>query len=62
MSLHMRRIKRNAAKLVIQQQNHIHRRKRKTMWIYARAQLNRCRGTGKSNETRKSNGKDLILY
>ena len=34
MSLRMRRIKRNAIKLVIQQQNHIHRRKRKTMWIY----------------------------
>ena len=31
MSLHMRRIKRNAVKLAIQQQNHIHRRKRKTM-------------------------------
>lgn len=39
MSRQMRRIRQNVVILAIQRQNNIHRRKRKTMWVYPRPQF-----------------------
>ena len=39
MSWQMRRMRQNVVILAIQRQNNIHRRKRKTMWVYSRLQF-----------------------
>lgn len=38
-SLQMRKVRRNVVILAIQQENNIHRQKRKTMWVYPRPQF-----------------------